>query len=174
MTDSRDGKIYKTVVIGSQTWMAENLNYTDSVKTPSLKGNSWCYDNDSAKCVKYGRLYTWTVAIDSICPTNWHLPSRAEWETLFTSVGGQSSAGKNLKSQSGWNGTDAFGFSALPGSGMSYIGFFLIEGSDANFWSSSYADSNKAYYMWLSSGFDDADLRYDSRYYGFSVRCIKG
>ncbi|MBS7390768.1 MAG: hypothetical protein KIG51_01555, partial [Fibrobacter sp.] len=66
MTDSRDGNTYKTVKIGEQVWMAENLNYADSVKTPSLKENSWCYGNVAANCEKYGRLYTWAAAIDSV------------------------------------------------------------------------------------------------------------
>nr|WP_263859246.1 FISUMP domain-containing protein [Fibrobacter succinogenes] len=122
MVDERDGKIYKTVVIGSQTWMAENLNYADSVQTPSLKESSWCRNDDADECSIFGRLYTWIAAIDSIslandandpqncgygvvcdrlkddalalapvqgvCPNGWHLPSLAEWETLFESVGG--------------------------------------------------------------------------------------
>jgi uncharacterized protein (TIGR02145 family) len=66
LTDSRDGKIYKTVTIGKLTWMAENLNYSDSVATPSLKGKSWCYDNVAANCDVTGRLYTWAAAIDSV------------------------------------------------------------------------------------------------------------
>ena len=124
--------------------MAENLNYADSAKTPSLKGKSWCFGNDSLKCKVTGRLYTWAVAIDSvktgcesgygsiceiasvssatlvqgICPTGWHLPSQSEWSALFTAVGGFGTAGKVLKSQIGWysngNGKDAFGFCALP------------------------------------------------------------
>ena len=66
LTDSRDGKTYKTVTIGKLTWMAENLNYSDSVATPSLKGKSWCYDNVAANCDVTGRLYTWAAAIDSV------------------------------------------------------------------------------------------------------------
>ena len=66
IVDSRDGKVYKTVKIGNQVWMAENLNYADSVKTPSLKGNSWCYDKDPKKCNVAGRLYSWAAAIDSV------------------------------------------------------------------------------------------------------------
>lgn len=66
LTDERDGHTYKTVVIGTQTWMAENLNYADSVKTPSLKGHSWCYNNLDDKCKSLGRLYSWVAAIDSV------------------------------------------------------------------------------------------------------------
>jgi len=66
LLDDRDGQTYKTVKIGDQWWMAENLNYADSVKTPSLLKRNWCYNNEPDSCSKYGRLYTWTAAIDSV------------------------------------------------------------------------------------------------------------
>lgn len=132
MTDSRDGKTYKTVTIGTQTWMAENLNYYDEYKTPSVKKSS-CYDRNSKYCSVFGRLYEWTAAIDSValakagyvcgwgsscarltdealaakpiqgvCPDGWHLPSAAEFDALRTAVGGPDIAGEVLKSTSGW------------------------------------------------------------------------
>jgi uncharacterized protein (TIGR02145 family) len=137
MTDSRDGKTYKTVTIGTQTWMAENLNYAYT-GVPFKYGSytsdstSWCYGDDPANCAKYGRLYTWAAAMDSvgtwstngkgcgyretcsvasagsatlvrgICPKGWHLPSNDEWRALFTAVGVSSTAGSKLKSQTGW------------------------------------------------------------------------
>jgi hypothetical protein len=79
MVDSRDGQTYKTVTIGTQIWMAENLNYETT--------NSYCYDDDPSNCSKYGRLYTWAAATKA-CPIGWHLPSDDEWNTLFTAVGG--------------------------------------------------------------------------------------
>ena len=113
MTDSRDGKKYKTVKIGNMTWMAENLNYADSAATPSLKGRSWCYDDIEKNCDVGGRLYTWTAAVDSvklykdrsiecgaetfctlpdtvhgICPPGWHLPSHDESYKLTEAVVG--------------------------------------------------------------------------------------
>jgi len=116
-TDSRDNKKYKTVKIGEQTWMAENLNY---------KANgSKCYHNDEANCNKYGRLYNWETAT-AVCPKGWHLPITSEWEELYKAVDGKTykagyetaMAGKRLKANGGWGyynhgGTDEFGFSAL-------------------------------------------------------------
>ena len=204
MTDSRDGKTYKTVKIGEQVWMAENLNYADSVKTPSLKENSWCYGNVAANCEKYGRLYTWAAAIDSvklandvmnpldcgygktcdfsgtvqgICPSGWHLPSRDEWNTLITAVGGDSKAGTALKSQTGWNnngnGTDAYGFSALPAGYRLYGGNFYGGGINAFFWSATEYGSYNAFYIYLYYYNEYANLLSYDKYYGFSVRCVK-
>ncbi|MCR5378504.1 MAG: hypothetical protein K6E57_06075 [Fibrobacter sp.] len=82
MTDNRDQKTYRTVEIGNQTWMAENLNYADSSKTPSLVGNSRCYNDSLEYCKVGGRLYTWDAAID-ICPEGWHLPDSTEWAELL-------------------------------------------------------------------------------------------
>ncbi len=133
--DIRDGQVYKTVKIGTQTWMAENLNYSDSVRTPSLKERSWCYDNSADSCAKYGRLYTWAAAIDSvalalegltcgngktctfpgkvkgICPEGWHLPTNAEWDILEIFIvenQGVSTGvvGTYLKSPVGWKAYD--------------------------------------------------------------------
>ena len=195
MTDSRDGQTYKTVIIGTQTWMAENLNY----KTDS----SFCYENEETNCTKYGRLYTWVAAMDSagtwttngkgcgynktcspiypvrgVCPEGWHLPTLTEWNTLFTAVGGGGSAGTKLKSTSGWidymdesgNGTDSFGFSVLPAG--HYDGDYISEGSIAHFWSSMEYGSDGAYYMHVST-YRYADLSYSLKYYASSVRCIQ-
>jgi uncharacterized protein (TIGR02145 family) len=165
--DVRDNKVYKYVKIGTQTWMAENLNFeTDS---------SYCY-NDSAKyCAKYGRLYTWAAAMTA-CPSGWHLPTKAEFETLFTAVGGQSTAGKVLKSTSGWtssgNASDAFAFSALPAGNRDRNGVYNGEGDYADFWSSTVYNSINAYYMCLDYTNGDADLIYYKND-GFSVRCLK-
>lgn len=199
--DPRDNQEYKVVKIGEQTWFAQNLNYADSVGTPSLKGKSWCYNNDEANCEVAGRLYTWAAAIDSvtqagegldcgygktcempakvqgICPTGWHLPSYKEWSTLFETVGGQSNAGKILKSATGWystgNGTDAYGFSALPAGGRDYNGDFSGGGYDAYFWSSSELGGSYACYMFLGYDYEAAYLYFNDWYYGFSVRCLK-
>lgn len=205
MTDERDGKVYRTVKIGDQVWMAENLNFD-----PGQGGSgdakydwSWCYGDEPKNCDVAGRLYTWAAAMDSvklandadnpqdcgydktctlpatvygICPTGWHLPSQVEWDALFTVVGGQSTAGKVLKSQTGWysngNGTDAFGFSALP-AGWEDDGDFSYDGNYAVFWSSTEDDSYGAYYVALLYGYDIANLDDGYKDYGFSVRCVK-
>jgi uncharacterized protein (TIGR02145 family) len=115
-TDTRDSKTYKTAKIGTQVWMAENLNY-------EAKEGSMCYDNKPDNCKKYGRLYDFETA-KKACHTGWHLPSKAEWQTLVNLAGGDRIiAGKKLRAKSGWNdhkgkscnGTDELGFSALPG-----------------------------------------------------------
>ena len=213
MKDSRDGQKYKTVKIGSQTWMAQNLNYETA--------NSYCYNDVLVNCSKYGRLYTWAAAMDSagtwnsngkgcgfgktcsptdpvrgVCPEGWHLPTESEWKKLFASVGGFSTAGKDLKSTSGWtnsnnNGTDAFSFSALPAGGRYYdvnynyegdienffnedcIAYFYNEGNYAFFWSSTEYDSYNASSVILNKTFGDAGLGLNAEIYGFSVRCLK-
>ena len=162
-----DGETYKTVKIGSQTWMAENLK----VETK----DSWCYDNNESKCEEYGRLYTWGAA-KKACPSGWHLPSDSEFETLFETIGGESKAGKMLKSKTGWrdfgNGTDAYSFSALPAGLRLNNGNFEGEGDDAYFWASS-GSARKSHYMNLN-GSDHAILEDNSEEYsGFSVRCVK-
>ena len=162
--DPRDRNTYNTVKIGDQWWMAENLN------RPSA--NSWCYENKFENCQKYGRLYTWNDA-KAICPEGWHLPNDNEWEKLFEAVGGQSNAHKVLKSRTGWgsdhNGTDAFGFTALP-AGYSDDGYFKFEGENAFFWSSTEINGDYANYM---SYTDRALLLNTSKKLGMSVRCVK-
>ena len=170
ITDSRDGQTYKTVTIGTQTWMAQNLNYETA--------NSYCYRDNPNKCTEYGRLYMWAAAI-SACPSGWHLPTKAEFETLFTAVGGQSTAGKILKSTSGWDdygdGSDAYSFSALPAGYRSPIGYYFSEGGEANFWSSTESKSDVAYGMNLGCYYDNASLSYNNvKDAGLSVRCVKG
>lgn len=109
--DTRDGQTYKTVTIGTQTWMAENLKY-------AIDG-SYCYDNDETKCEKYGRLYSWSSALDDkLCPSGWHLPFFEEWEILSDAVGGRDVASQKLRSSKGWgneyNGDDNYSFSVRP------------------------------------------------------------
>jgi len=168
-TDERDGKTYETVTIGDQVWMAENLNYDDSV--------SRCYDDKDSYCVKYGRLYQWNTAMVA-CPAGWHLPTRAEFETLFAAVGGGATAGKMLKSYSGWkgdgNGLDTYGFSALPGGGVFDSGD-VNEDETAYFWSATEPSSEdyEAAYVFMSYDKRATNVIYTDKEHELSVRCVK-
>jgi uncharacterized protein (TIGR02145 family) len=185
LTDSRDSQVYRTVMIGSQTWMAENLNY----KVDS----SWCYGNSSDNCSKYGRLYQWAAAMavsyvynttklnatlpcQGICPSGWHIPSDSEWRVLVQYVDSATS-GTRLKSSGGWDnsgsGTDAYGFRALPaGWRYSSDGLFYNAGSYAGFWSSSEEDQSFAWTRNLLSGYAYVYRDYDKSS-GYSLRCMK-
>ncbi|WP_297700281.1 fibrobacter succinogenes major paralogous domain-containing protein [uncultured Fibrobacter sp.] len=199
MTDERDNKVYKTVKIGNQTWMAENLNYAAGVKTPR---GSWCEYYHEKNCAETaGRLYTWSDAIDSaalydggngvdcgcgktcslpakvqgVCPPGWHMPTKTEWETLFNEVGGQSTAGKTLKSQTGWGRTfeDAYGFSALPVGSDIWNPIPLEYGNGVEFWSATEYNSNHAY-SWILDVSDKVIQDDDTgKGYGKSVRCLQ-
>ena len=209
LTDDRDGQTYKTVKIGEQWWMAENLNYAYTGVPFKFGDNtsdstSWCYDNDPANCAKYGRLYLWSAAMDSagiipgntangcgyrkicnlgegkvrgVCPEGWHLPDSTEWNTLFTTVGGQATAGTMLKSTEGWyskgNGSDAYSFSALPAGNRDVDGGYNLVGGNALFWSSTEGNSSLAYFMILYYCDDDAGLFNINKGNGFSVRCLR-
>ena len=190
LTDDRDGQTYKTVKIGEQWWMAENLNYETAA-------GSYCYGGEEDNCQKYGRLYTWATAVGKsdgdcgygnscnlgnvkvrgVCPEGWHLPDTTEWNALFTAVGGKATAGTMLKFTEGWknngNGSDTYFFSALPAGYRDYGGDFYDEGNGAYFWSSTEFDSNDAYSMYLRYYDVSAYLYVDNKYYGFSVRCLK-
>jgi len=165
-TDKRDGKKYKAVKIGAQTWMAENLNYAAS--------SSKCYENNSGNCAKYGRLYDWATARNA-CPSGWHLPSDGEYETLDKAVGGEKVAGKKLKAKSGWNnngnGTDEFGFSALPG-GYGLGGFYLV-GNYGHWWSATEYDASRAYTQDMFCLTDYLYRFSHDKSYLYSVRCLQ-
>ncbi len=174
-TDPRDGKTYKTVRIGSQIWMAENLNY-EFLGSYSVNG-----DTEG----KLGRLYTRKVAM-AICPEGWHVPCDAEWEELRRFVsetlfrGDKDFAGYALKAKSGWEkgvtGTDAFGFGALP------AGFCDKQGGNfkgvrdhAYFWSASMDDDDFVYFRSLSASGTGLDRGREDFCHGsaMSVRCVK-
>ncbi|MDR2593245.1 MAG: PEGA domain-containing protein, partial [Fibromonadaceae bacterium] len=167
-TDSRDGKKYRTVMIGTQTWMAENLNYNAN--------SSKCYENKPANCEKYGRLYNWNTA-KMACPKGWHLPSDNEWQTLVNFAGGNGIAGKNLKAKNGWNsngnGEDAFGFSALPGGYSSSGGSFGSIGYDGNWWSSSEYKGNNAYNRYMYYSYEKVSYSDGVKSSLQSVRCLQ-
>jgi len=193
-TDNRDNKKYRYVVIGSQTWMAEDLKFSDN-------GNiGRCYDDDPTNCDKYGRLYFWNTAI-KVCPSGWHLPSENEWQILIDFAGGDEVAGKKLKARELWerdpisgefsSGTDDYGFSALPngysGSEISVLEyptalanlsydvdmFFDFIGQLGHWWSSKEDDfiSSIKFNMW--SEYDVVSNGRDGKLNVSAVRCVK-
>jgi uncharacterized protein (TIGR02145 family)/uncharacterized repeat protein (TIGR02543 family) len=180
-----EGETYETVVIGNQTWLARNLNV-------AVEG-SRCYGDSQGNCAIYGRLYDWATAMalpgcgygnscasqigakhKGICPTGWHIPTQAEWNALITTVGGLSTAGKILKATSGWilngNGTDEFGFSALPGG---YGGYFQNIGINGYWWSASEYDACGAYRLSMTEAIDKAYWGSDDKDALLSVRCLQ-
>ncbi len=157
-----------------KTWTAENLNYQT--------GNSWCYNDDNSNCGKYGRLYDWNTAAKA-CPAGWRLPSREEWGALAKAAGGegdygeQGTAGKALKSTSGWdddgNGIDSYGYSALPGGTRLTDGTFNFAGKDGYWWTATESAGGLAYYRDANNAYDYVDEYHDDKNYGISVRCVK-
>ena len=166
--DRRDGQSYRCVKIGSQIWMAQNLNYEIE--------DSYCYDNNPEQGELYGRLYTWAAAL-GVCPAGWHLPSKAEWQALADFIGIQSAA-VALKSINGWVGenigTDEYGFAALPAGyrAESDKGFHYL-GKLAGWWTSSELSADKA----CAVRFNSSAVQVQTEDYGklsaFSVRCVK-
>jgi len=181
--DSRDNKTYKTVKIGSQTWMAENLNYALS---GSKCGDAYGYlkDENTENCDKYGRLYNWEKALEA-CPSGWHIPSDSEWDILIERVGGSSTAGKKLKASRYWNSCghlgsgssyiceDVFGFAALPGGSGNPNGDFGYGGYIGNWWSASESDVNYACSRRILYDYDQVYWYLNLKSIGFSVRCLK-
>jgi len=171
-TDTRDGKVYKTVTIGTQIWLAENLAY-------KAKSGCWVYGNDSNNVVKYGYLYNWQTAKE-VCPAGWHLPSNAEWATLITYLGGDEIAGGKLKEVDTihWKGpntgaTNGSGFKALPGGYRCSLGSFNFIGGNGYWWSSTEFGANQACCRFMGCSFSDVSRTFESKAGGYSVRCIK-
>lgn len=167
--DRRDGKKYNTIKVGSQTWMAQNLNFETA--------SSYCYEEEKSNCAKYGKLYSWDDA-KKACPLGWHLPSKAEWEKLLKVVAGTSmSPGRPLKSKSGWNkngnGTDAFAFTAEPAGYRNDDGIYGLEGWVANYWTSTAKDAHNALFIFMYYSSDNAIFKDNNKDFGLSVRCVK-
>jgi len=170
-TDTRDGQTYKWVRIGTQIWMAENLNYQTS--------NSCCYDDYLINCDRYGRLYNWDAAMVA-CPKAWRLPSIDDWKILISELGGKSIAGGKMKEQgfTNWNepniGADnSSGFRALPGGYKDGIGNFLQLRNYGNWASSDENDLSQAWYIHLNISYPNVFINSYSKYDSFSVRCLK-
>ena len=187
MVDPRDKQVYKVVKIEvkdknySQVWMAENLNYADSVKTPSLKGQNWCYNNDEKNCKVSGRYYSWAAAIDSvalandsknplncgygktceinrgvqgICPDGWHLPTLHEWGLLSVALGNAGVAGDSLKALTGWDYAGT-----ADNNGVDAYGFAALP-TGRMVSTSSWSDVGSNVYYWSS----EEDGAYEAQY----------
>ena len=185
--DPRDKQVYKVVKIEvkdknySQVWMAENLNYADSVKTPSLEGGNWCYKGDEKNCKVSGRYYTWAAAIDSvalandsknplncgygktcginrgvqgICPDGWHLPTLHEWGLLSVALGNAGVAGDSLKALTGWDYAGT-----ADNNGVDAYGFAALP-TGRMVSTSSWSNVGSNVYYWSS----EEDGTYEARY----------
>jgi len=189
-----DGNGYPHVKIGNQLWMAENLRttkYNDGTSIPLVTENSewdnlitpaYCwYDNDEARYSQtYGALYNWyTVETGKLCPTGWHVPTDAEWTELtdyLTDNGHSGTEGTAITAKSGWydgsNGTDDYGFAALPGGYRGYGTSDLVE-KYAYWWSSTEYSSWQGR-LRIVMYFNSLVLRdYNNKKLGFSVRCMR-
>lgn len=171
-TDSRDKKTYKTVKIGTQTWMAENLAY---------KATSGCYayENNESNAKIYGYLYNWETA-NKVCPSGWHLPSKDDWSALLTYLGGELIAGDKLK-EAGTNhwqkpvsvATNETGFTAIPGGYRNEKGEFYVFGYNCWWWCSTEEDTERANQVLIYGHTKDVTISYINKNNGFSVRCVK-
>ena len=188
ITDSRDGKSYSTVLIGSQCWMAENLNVGTRInssgnQTDNSTFEKYCYDDIESNCNIYGGLYQWnemmqyvtTEGVKGICPSGWHLPTASEWTALSTYLGDEGGKLKEAGTDH-WNSpnnyaTNSSGFTGLPG-GYHRDGSFWEIGGIGMFQSSTESSEDAAcrYLHHYYSSFGDSTMPKGS---SLSVRCIK-
>lgn len=191
-TDPRDGSIYNTVTIGSQTWMIENLKYLPSVSSPVNSSKTtpnyyvYGYDGTSVEQAKattnyktFGVLYNWEAAREA-CPPGWHLPSDEEWKKLTSFLGGESVSGGKLKETGAthWvspnvGATNETGFTALPGGNLDVSNSFLLAGVSGHWWTSTEINENNAWYRGIYRGEIYVGRNNNGKEFGFSIRCIK-
>lgn len=174
-----DGNTYHSVLIGTQTWMLENLKTTRYVNGESA--GSFAYNNDPALGEVYGRQYLWPAEYETrrLCPTGWHVPSDAEWEVLASYLGGSQAAGGKMKEAGTvhWQpvntgATNTSGFTGLPGGMRNPDGAFSGLGTTGIWWSSTGSMATRAYARSLNSGTSTLQRINPVRESGFSVRCI--
>jgi uncharacterized protein (TIGR02145 family) len=160
-TDARDNKQYRVILMGKTIWLADNLDYSAK--------ESFCYDNKPENCEQYGRLYDWDLA-QTVCPPPWRLPSMEDWNKLIESAGDSSLAGEKLKSERLWNGTDKFGFSALPGGFTKAQGF--TEKGVRGYWWTNESSGSYGKYKFMTTDRDSVAQSQYSKSMGLSVRCV--
>jgi len=181
---------YETVLIGTQCWMAENMNVGRKYSYQSNNSiiDKYCYNTLDSNCYKYGGLYLWDEAMQyssqsgsqGICPNGWHIPTRIEWDTLAIYLGGADTAGGMMKEPglTNWlspntGATNTSGFTALPGGYYSQSSHTYVSlGTLGSFWTSDWKGSYEAYRRYLSYSNDNLTSNYSGEYNAFSVRCI--
>jgi len=171
-TDPRDGKVYKTIHIGKQVWMSENLAY-------KVSSGCWAYDNNENNAKKFGYLYVWETA-KTVCPGGWHLPSDGEWAKLTDFLGGGKIAGSKLKESSilNWHSsnnkaTNVSGFKALPGGSRNENSTFENLGKYGNWWSSTENSTTDAWERGMMYDYSGVARNGYPKQFGFSVRCLR-
>jgi uncharacterized protein (TIGR02145 family) len=191
----KDGNVYSTVTIGTQTWITQNLKttryndgtdiplVTDSTVWSSLTTPGYCwYNNDATnKDTYYGGYYNWYAASSGkLCPTGWHVPTDTEWTTLTDYLGGSKVAGGKLKETgttdwmgSNKNSTDDYGFSALPGGDRGKKGSFCSVGYYGSWWSSTEKSSMNAWYRMMHFASSNVSRKNWVKNWGHSIRCLK-
>jgi uncharacterized protein (TIGR02145 family) len=188
-----DGNVYKTVKIGTQVWMKENLKvsrYQNGDQIPTnLSDNEWekttsgafaIYNNDAANNTTYGKLYNWYAVVDgrNVCPVGWHVPSDQEWTTLENYLGGEIVAGGKMKAKTGWKppntgATNESGFSGLPGGGRNYDGTYDDIDFYGFWWSSTEYSTSNAWFRYLYYDNGSSIRNFNGKQNGFSVRCLR-
>jgi uncharacterized protein (TIGR02145 family) len=194
-----DGNSYKTVYIGTQQWMAENLKtakYNDGAGIPNVTGNTqwqnnttgaWSYhNNDAANNAKYGKLYNWyavsktTNGNKNVCPKGWHAPTDAEWTVLTDYLGGLNVAGGKMKEvgTTKWNSpnidaTNTSLFTGLPGGYRDFNGDFSYIGGYGYWWSSTENNTDNAWNQRLLNYNGTAGRGASDKKFGISVRCLR-
>ncbi len=159
ITDQRDGQSYKTVLIGKQHWMAENMNYRMS--------GSNCYDNHPFPCRRYGRLYAWE-SVANVCPQGWRIPSDQDWNRLYRYLGNNSIDAYAALIKGGGSG-----FDAQFGGWLTQNETFRHAGNRAYYWSATTTDSENARYYRLDKNNKAMTSDATEKGLGFSCRCIK-
>ena len=194
-----EGNVYKTVTIGTQTWMAENLkttSYNDGTAISFVVNNTawlnqdsvaittsayYWYENDSTYKDVYGALYNgYTLKTYKLCPTGWHVPSDAEWSILTDYLGGEGVAGGKLK-EAGYThwatpntgATNETGFNALPGGSRFMDGTFKLGNEGGNWWSSSDYNSERTWFRGMNNNIEFVIKGPLEKPNGISVRCVK-
>ncbi len=196
----QEGNVYKTILIGTQEWMSENLNTSiyrngDEIQT-DLDNETWSnttsgawthYHDDASLSCPYGKLYNWYACTDTrqVCPVGWHVPSDNEWSTLINHLGGEALAGGKMKTtgtietETGlWytpnvEVTNSVGFSGLPGGFRSSDGGYYTQGTIGAFWNSTDFDEFVAWSQSLNNSSASSGKPPLSKKYGISVRCLR-